>query len=673
MRRQHVAAVCAALCAVTGVAATNETPVAGIGPATNLPPVVVEASRLGKTARELPQYVETVSHDEIEASGARDATDLLSRSTGLTIRRLGGDNPALAHLAMRGYGENSFGRTLLVVDGERLNNPDMSAPNLARIPLGTIDHVEVLHGPQTVLHGDNASAGMVNIVTEPKDYARRTSVELQAGSHDTYGGAFSTRGGFADEGVAYWGGAGWLDSSGFRDRSDYEIWTANGGVRKDWENGSWFKVSTFYSDAQYDLPGGLSKEQWKHHRRMSVNDNDYARLYAYGLNTSGYGVFNDENTLKLVFTASHRALYSHFESGEPPYRWYEHQDSSVYSYSLSPQYIHTGRLAGHDNEFTLGGDFRYDTVTGNERYTGSYVDASKPDQSRFVTGGFARNEFFILDELSFIAGARLERSMARNELADAAARNDNVCAFETALNWRPVDEARLFAKWSRFYRNPFLDETPWYTNPHGAYVPKDILSPERGYSVDLGGDWDFLDDFSLGGALFVSETKNEVFYDAGQYANVNSDDEVLRQGLETHIGWERDKVAGVNLRHALTYAKFEEGAYNSNYVPLVPLHQIRLDGRVWLWDECFVRGGYQYCAKQVSCSDFANDYDRLPAYGIFQAGVVYRPECAYLRGFTFSFDVDNLFDKNYANYSTYGSAYYPGAGRTCMLRVKYEF
>lgn len=640
---------------------------------TNLPPIVVEASRLGQTALEMAQFVETISREQIAASGVRDATELLERSTGLTIRRLGGDNPALAHLALRGYGENSFGRALVVVDDERLNNPDMSAPNLSRIPLNSIDHVEVLHGPQTVLHGDNASAGVVNIVTEPQGYERKTAVEVKGGSWDTFGTSFATQGGFADEGVAYWGGGGWLDSDGFRDRSGYELWNANGGVRQDWENGSWVKVSTFYSDAQYDLPGGLTKDQWKHHRHMSANTSDHARQYAYGLNVAGRGVVNDENELKLSLASSHRALYSHFESGERPYRWYEHQESGVYSYQLSPQWINTSRIGKFDNTFALGGDFRYDTVHGRESYTGSYVASSRPKESRFSTGGFAQDEFFILDELSVVLGARLARSMARNELADKAARNDNLAAYEAALNWRPVDDAKLFARWSRFYRNPFLDETPWYTNPGGAYVPKDILAPERGYSVDLGGDWNFLEDFDLGGALFISETKNEVFYDAGQSANVNSDDEVLRQGLEGHAGWEKDKVAGLYLRYALTYAKFEEGAYNSNYVPLVPLHQIRLDGRLWLWDECFVRGGYQYCAKQVSCSDFGNDYDRLPAYGIFSAGAQYEPTCRYLKGFTFSFEVSNLFDKNYANYSTYGSSYYAGAGRCYLLTVRYAF
>ncbi|MCQ2393395.1 MAG: TonB-dependent receptor [Kiritimatiellae bacterium] len=641
--------------------------------ATNLPPIIVEASRLNKTTVEMPLFVELLTPGAIDAAGARDTTELLGRATGVFVRQLGGDNPALAQVAMRGYGENSFGRTLVVLDGERLNNPDMSAPNLARIPLDSIDHVEVLHGPQTVLHGDNASAGLVNVVTEPRDYKKKTTVEVKGGSWDTFGTAFATKGGFADEGVSYWGGASWLDSAGFRDRSDYELWNANAGVRKDWENGAWFKLSTFYSDAQYDLPGGLTKDEWKHHRRMSETDNDYARLYAYGLATSGYGVINDENAVKLSFTASHRSIYSHYEQGEGTARWFEHQDSSVYSYSITPQYIYTGRLGDYENKLIVGADYRYDTLVGHEAYTGSYVNSSKPDQSRHQAALFAQNEFFLFDELSFVLGSRLARNMARNELAGAAARNDNVVAYEAAVNWRPEDTAKVFLKWSRFYRNPFLDETPWYTNPHGSYVPKNLLAPERGYSVDFGGDWNFLTDFDLGGALFVSETKNEVFYDAGQYANVNSDSEVLRQGLEVHTGWEKDKVAGVHLRYTLTYAKFEEGAYNSNYVPLVPMHQIRLDGRVWLWDECFIRGGYQFCAKQVSCSDFANDADRLPAYGIFHAGIQYSPTTRYLKGFTFAFDVANLFDKNYANYSTYGSAYYPGAGRSCMFSVRYEF
>lgn len=116
------------------IARSYATPARSSAPSTNLPPIIVEASRLGKTTLEMPQFVETVTRDEIALSGARDTTDLLERETGVFIRRLGGENPALAQVAMRGYGENSFGRVLVAVDGEVLNNPDMSPPTSRAFP-----------------------------------------------------------------------------------------------------------------------------------------------------------------------------------------------------------------------------------------------------------------------------------------------------------------------------------------------------------------------------------------------------------------------------------------------------------------------------------------------------------------------------------------------------------
>jgi len=643
-------------------------------PVTNLPPVVVEASRLGKTAAEMPQYVETISRDRIAASGATDVPRLLQRTSGVFVRNLGGGNPALAQLALRGYGESSFGRVQVVLDGERLNNPDMSAPNLSRIPLDAVERVEILHGPQTVLHGDAASAGLLNVVTEAPDYDRHAYLEAYGGSWNTFGARVGARAGDAESGVTGWANGDWAHSDGYRRNSGYDIWNAAGGVRKDWANGSQVRVSAFYSDSEYELPGALSRAAWKDDPRSSVTPRDHARLHAYGVNVTGKGVIDDENYLKLPLTFSQRRMraFYHNDYGGG-YVYDEYLESEIFSYSAAPQWVHEGRIGSFDDTFTLGGDFQWDTLRGDERYTGSYVSHAKPDQERFVMGGFAQNEFFFTDELSLVLGARLARSMARNERAARSSRNDNLSAYEAALNWRPVEKAKTFVKWSRFYRNPFLDETPWYYNAAGVYLPKEILAPERGCSVDVGGDWEFLQDWSVGGALFAGETKNEIFYDAGKGANVNSPDSVLREGLETYLGWGRDKVAAVNLRYALTFAEFTEGAYDDKRVPLVPRHQVRLDGRVWLHDDVSVRGGYRYVADQVSCSDFANAYDRIPGFGLFDLGAAYEPSWSVLRGFTFAFDIDNLFDKNYCDYSTYGSSYYPGAGRCYVFRVKYRF
>ena len=155
-----------ALMLAAAVAATNLT--------ATLPTIVVEASRLGREPMAMAQHVETIDENAIAASDAKNLPDLVSRLPGLNLYHLGAGNPALAQIQMRGYGENGFGRVLVSMDGENLNNFDMYWPNTARIPLGGVRKIEVLHGPQTVLHGDAASAGMINVVTDPGDYSEKT-------------------------------------------------------------------------------------------------------------------------------------------------------------------------------------------------------------------------------------------------------------------------------------------------------------------------------------------------------------------------------------------------------------------------------------------------------------------------------------------------------------------
>ena len=185
--------VIAAMAAGTGCALSAQQQ-AGTNEVSELPPVTIEASRLDRTTAEIPGSVQTISRAEIALSGARDLPDLLQRKApSLDFAHLGGHNPALAQIAPRGYGENGFGRLLVMVDGERLNNPDMNAPNLAQVPLGSIKRVEILHGSQNVLHGDVGSAGVVNIITDSEDFDTHGHVELHGGSWNSIGGSASVR------------------------------------------------------------------------------------------------------------------------------------------------------------------------------------------------------------------------------------------------------------------------------------------------------------------------------------------------------------------------------------------------------------------------------------------------------------------------------------------------
>lgn len=652
--------------AVSSVCLAKDTPTNSTDKAT-IPPVIIEASRLDKTVYDMPLHVETVSRAKIASNGSRDVIDALSKETGVFVHHLGGNNPALTQVSMRGYGENAMGRVKVVVDGECLNNPDMSTPDFSRIPLGAIERIEVLHGPQTVLHGDNASAGLINIVTETPDYTKSTTIEVHGGSWNTIGASASLRGGSESALLAWWANGSWDHSDGYRHNSGFDLWRINGGLRKDFENGSNLKLSAFWTDTQYELPSALNKYTWKHRPKSAdpaYRRYDY-RATTYGLNFSGKGFINENNVIKFASTASLRS--DKFNAVNSAWGYTQSSPFDTYSYSFTPQYINTSRFSSLRNELTTGLDLRYYRRLGYNHYIYTLSRSKqKEDQSRFTVAGFARDELFLTDEFSVFAGARLARSMFRSEAMQRPSRNDNLCAFEAGANYRPVETAKIFAKWSRFYRLPFADEISYI-------APSSAINPERGWSMDIGGDWRFLEEFSVGAAAYISETSKELYYDPVTFKNDNLNGTVRREGVDFNLAWEREKTAGVRLRYGFVRPEICDGTFRRNDMPSVPRHQASLDGRVYVWDEFFIRAQYRYTGPMYSISDFNNAFGRIPGFGIFSIGFQYEPEIKFLEGFVLSFDIDNLFDKNYCDYSTYGSNFYPGAGRSYMFKISFTF
>ena len=643
--------------------------------ATNLPTVVVEASRIGKEPLEMAQHVEVFDADAIRATDTKDLPQLAARVPGLNVYHLGAGNPALAQIQMRGYGETGFGRVLLSVDGEYLNSFDYYAPNYSRIPLGGVRKLEILYGPQTVLYGDGASAGMINVVTDPGGYERKTYGEVHGGSWGQVGVSAGTRGGFEDEGVGYFADMGYDRSDGYRDNSGFDIWNAQGGIRKDFANGSFLRVSAFFNDAQYDLPGPLSEYDFRHRPRTSVYG-DWAHLTTFGMTLSGRGVINDENELSFVATFSQR--HSHYTNDDDygDYTYLRDYESDVWSYRFAPQYSCTADLADFRSEFLLGGELKYSRLCGDS--ADSYPEYGLTTQEgcttdRWTAGTFAREEFWILDPLSLVVGARLERDWNRNSLAAKGGRTDNFAAGEVALNWRPVDAAKVFLRWCRFYRNPFTDEYRWRDGRKS-----ETTKPETGWDVELGGQWDITDEWFASAVAYYSEVEDEIHYNPFAMSNENSPWLHRREGIDLAFGWERDKVAGFRFAWSGVHAVKAEGLYEDNWVPGVPRQQLNADGRVWLWDEFSVSAGYRLVGARYAISDTPNANGRLPSVSVFRVGCRYEPTFWNLEGLSVSFTCDNLFDKDYCDYAvasvTSGeNAWYPAAGRSFLFTVRYEF
>ncbi len=664
----------------------------------DLPPVVIEASRLGKTAKDIPAHVQVMTRTELAAGGAQNVVDALERgSASLNILRTGAGNPALAQIALRGYGENGFGRTLVAVNGQRLNFADMAAPVLSSVDLASVSRVEILHGSQAVLHGDGASAGMINFVTEPDDYDTHGRLSLHGGSWNTFGANASYSGGLEEEGIKYWANGGWEHSDGYRSNNGWQTMNVNGGLRKDWENGSYLRVTAFENDADYELPGYLSAAEWKHHRTRTNSPRDWYRRTTGGLNATGEFVINEENRLKLDLSFSRSKMKSRsFTTGTyvdynpnnywtPTYvNWTDDYRLfyDLYSYELSPQWINTTPVAGLENEFILGTTYRYDRLHGSTHDRGFYwpdfwgssaFRRTNFEYNRQSMAFFAQDTLHLTDTLALQAGGRYQRNWSENTALVSPRRVTDVYAADAALLFTPVEDLKSYVRFSRFFRNPFLDE-----NPYRNYLAQKILAPETGWSVDVGADYTFLDEFTVFGNAFISKTKHEILYDKFVWNNnVNAPCDIIREGFTLGAGWEKDKVAGVNVAYTYVNAEFDGGAYDGNDVPMSPESTVQANARVWLWDECFIFGGYRFLSTRRAFSDFYNEGSRLASTSVFHLGAQYAPEYEWLKGFTFGFTVNNLFDRHYADSATRSQAgyevYYPAAGRSYMFTVSYAF
>lgn len=647
---------------------TNLLIATAVAVATNRSPVVVEASRLDRTTLEIPSAVRVIGSEEIAASGARDVVDLLAKEVpGLHVRHLGAGNLALAEVAMRGYGENGHGRTLVLVDGERLNSPDMNVPNLSRIAMNSVSKIEVLGGAQTVLQGDGASAGVVNVITEPQTYERKSYAEVHVGSWGTVGAALGTRGGIAEDGVKYWADGSYDRSDGYREHSGYDIWNLNGGIKKEWESGTSLRVSGFYNDSQYDLPGALTYGEYKYDPRQSHATEDRYHRSTYGFNMTFNAQLNEENALKVTENFSNRKMWAH-QKGTG---WVSDNEYDIYSFRILTEWINTSRLFGFDDEFVLGVQHSADLLDGLQKngYT-----RQNPDYCRQSMDYYAQDTFRFTDWFALQLGGRYSRSWAFNDLCEKKRRNDNLGAFDAALVLNPTDDSKVYVKESRFYRNPFLDEVPGRYDAGYNWVNTRILAPETGWTMEFGADWDLTEELAVGADVYFTRLEDEIFYNVVRYNNENSEDPTWRRGFDAYVIWERDKLAGLSVAASFVKATFDGGAFDGNHIPLVPEMTVSVNGRVWLWNDCFVFGGYRYQSDMYSCSDFNNEYDKMGWSNVFHVGVTYEPTfVSWMEGFKFSMAVDNLFDESYCDYATYGSQYYPGAGRCLTFTVRYEF
>ena len=113
--------------------------------------------------------VSIISKEDIENAPTTDLSTLLGQQSGVQMRDLfGGINGVQATVDVRGFGTVGTQNSLILIDGRRLNDIDLAAVDFGKIPLDSIERIEVIKGNAgSVLYGDGAVGGVINIITKP--------------------------------------------------------------------------------------------------------------------------------------------------------------------------------------------------------------------------------------------------------------------------------------------------------------------------------------------------------------------------------------------------------------------------------------------------------------------------------------------------------------------------
>jgi len=146
-------------------------------PAKPISPVVITATRV-ETPVSAPVSVSVLEGDSLRARGITYLADALRLVPGLNVV-VASSFGSQASLFVRG-GQGNFVRVLL--DGVPLNEPG-GAVDLASLTLENIERVEVVRGPASVLYGEDAVTGVIQMVSRRGGGAPHAALSLDGGSY----------------------------------------------------------------------------------------------------------------------------------------------------------------------------------------------------------------------------------------------------------------------------------------------------------------------------------------------------------------------------------------------------------------------------------------------------------------------------------------------------------
>ena len=235
--------------------------------------IVVTASRISESKREVPSNITVISGEDVQKSTSETVLDVL-KSEGIQTSWTGSSNYGDQRIIMRGASTSTYGfdiasDVLVLVDGRRAGTS-----NFAVLNMNNVERIEVVRGPGSVQYGSSAVGGVINIITKRGQEKPESHLEGGGGSFGAqrYKAFASGRSGKLD--VAAW--SGYATSGGVKDgrgkRLEYSgmNYMTKYGLNLGWNfnerNRLGFSLEVMEGDKLKNGPAGVTKYGTNQHQ-----------------------------------------------------------------------------------------------------------------------------------------------------------------------------------------------------------------------------------------------------------------------------------------------------------------------------------------------------------------------------------------------------------------------
>lgn len=616
--------------------------------------VVVTASRMAQYDYKVASNVTVIGPREIKESTAQTVNELLSSQLGVNVYDSG--TAKTANVDMRGFGDTANRNVLVLVNDRKINSVDNSGVDLLQIPLGSIERIEIIQGAGSVLYGDNAVGGVINIITKEGKGDLSGRIGTAVGSYQSTHNDLEVSG--AAKGFSYYFYSQYADTEGYRDNSELLARDFNTrlGHRMS-EKVKWTLATNWHRD-DYNLPGGLNDTELRTlGRRASANPDDFADTKDRSVQmTLDFDPSpGDIHLGRFVtdFSYRNRDTYAFFKDYNFGGAFNIGTKRNIDTFGVTGKYIFDQKIFDRNFNLIAGIDY-YDTdndILGSESSTDDLTITKKE------WGLYLSAEAEVLRKFYINGGTRLQKA---DYIFDQRAGFAN--GYTTREAKQPVSMVGgryEYAKGSNLFFNVqetfrFLATDEWYSIYTGLNTG---LKHQDGIQYETGVKHNWNDVATTSITPYILYLHNEIFYDptlGGGFGDNSNYGKTRRVGVDLAQTFNLLKLIPTDLftrwqwrmDFGYLHPEFIGGANDGKVIPLATERRAGLGMDMEFHESWLLSLSGRYVGKRYAINDTLNATAALKPYWVMDTKLSYQQ-----KNFEAFLALNNIFNEEYFSYA----------------------